>query len=99
MSLIKIGYFSLLVIGSCIGGIRYSTLSPAFKILAWSVFMILLTTITDYFFISRYHHNEPVLQIQCFEEYVFYSLVYYNLFKNEVIKKVIVISLIIIIVF
>jgi hypothetical protein len=99
MSINALGYCFLLFVVSFIGIVRYKRLSFPFKILTWSVIMIFLTTIIDQFFIIKYRFNGPVLQIQCIEEYIFYSMVYYYLFKNKRIKKFVVISLVIIVVF
>ncbi len=46
-----------------------------------------------------YKTNAPVLHLEALSEYLFYSLVFYKLFHNKAIKKIIFISIVVISVF
>jgi hypothetical protein len=89
-------YYLLILTVSAIGLIRFKKLTIPFKILALSVSFTLLLGIPLEFFIRKYKTNAPVLQIECLTDYLFYSLTYYYVFKNTVIKKFIIISIVII---
>ena len=54
---------------------------------------LLVISVASLIFKARYKGNWPILQIECIEEFVFYALVYYYLFKNIVIKKTIILSI------
>jgi hypothetical protein len=95
MSIVIFSYSLLLLIVSVIGIIRYKKFTPPFKILAWSVIAICLLSILSRIWSIKYRNNAPILQIQCIAEYIFYSLVYYYLFKNKKVKKIIVISIVV----
>ena len=86
----------LLLIVSGTGIIRYQRLTLPFKILTWSVIIVFILSILANVFAIKYRNNAPILQIECIAEYVFYSLTYYYLFKNKLIKKVITTSIVII---
>ena len=96
MDILSIIESLILLIVSGIAIIRYQKLTPSFKILAWSVIVVFLLSILANIFTLKYKNNAPILQIQCITEYVFYSLTYYYLFKNKLIKKTIIILTIII---
>jgi len=57
--------------------------------------MACLLAILSKIWSARYRNNIPILHLECITEFVFYSVVYYYLFKNEVIRKVIVVSIIV----
>ena len=92
-------YCLLLLIVLSIGFFRYKKLNRPFKILAWSVLIVLLCNILSRIFISKYKNNAPVLHIESITGYLFYSLTYYYIFKNKKIKTAIIISMVIILVF
>ncbi|MDB4901186.1 MAG: hypothetical protein JWQ63_467 [Mucilaginibacter sp.] len=92
-------YSILLLIILVIGLIRYKGLNKPFKILTWSVLVVLLCSILSQIFIYRYKNNALVLHIESITGYLFYSLIYYYLFKNKKIKIAIIISMIIVLVF
>jgi hypothetical protein len=92
-------YCLLLLIVSGIGIFRYKLLTTPFKVLAWSVIAICLLAFLSRFFSVMYHNNAPILQIQVITEYVFYSITYYYLFKNKIIKKAVIASIILVSVF
>lgn len=98
MSIIGSSYCLLLLIVWILGIIRYKRLTAPFKILTWSVFFVLLFNIASSFFSNRYRTNAPILQIECITEYIFYSLVFYHIFNNKTIKKVILLLMAVIIV-
>jgi hypothetical protein len=86
----------ILLIVSGIAIMRYQKLTFPFKILAWSVIIVFILAIFANIFTIKYRNNAPILQVECIAEYVFYSLTYYYLFKNKLIKKTIIILIIII---
>jgi hypothetical protein len=99
MSPAFIGYWFLLFAVSCVGIFRYKHLSLPFKILTWSAVAIFLASIVNRILIIKYRTNAPGLQLLCIEEYIFYSLVYYHLFKNRIVKKFIAVSIILMVIF
>lgn len=84
-------YLALLCIG-IIGLVRYKSLTTPFKVLTWSVFVTFLLAILGRILIIKYKTNAPAVQLECLTSYVFYSLTYYYLFQNKIIKKSILIS-------
>jgi hypothetical protein len=46
----------------------------------------------------KYHNNAPILHLECLSEYVFYSATFYFIFKNPVVKKLILASIIIVLI-
>ena len=95
MTIISISYIFLLLIVGIIGMIRYKSLSLPFKILTWSSFMAFLLAVASRVVSARYKNNFPILHLECITEFVFYSLVYYYLFKNKVIREAIIIIIIV----
>ncbi|MDB5025100.1 MAG: hypothetical protein JWP78_2855 [Mucilaginibacter sp.] len=99
MSIIVISYGLLLLIVWGIGIIRYKKLTIPFKVLTWSVLITFLLAILSKIFALRYRNNVPILQLECITGYIFYALTYYYLFKNKIIKKSIIISIVAISIF
>src|ERR1700733_7879034 len=93
--IISTSYIFLVLIVGIIGIIRYKWLSLPFKILTWSSFMACLLAILSKIWNTRYRNNIPILHLECITEFVFYSVVYYYLFKNKGIKKVVVVAIIV----
>jgi len=86
----------ILLIVAFIGILRLQKLSPPFKLLIVSVTISFILCVLSIIVSLRYKNNAAVLQIVCISEYVFYSLIYYYLFKNKIIKKAILLSILII---
>jgi hypothetical protein len=99
MSNTIISYHLLLITVLGIGFIRYKKLTIPFKILTLSVIATLLLAILNQISINRYKHNYPILHLECITGYIFYSLSYYYLFKDKKLKKLILISIVIVTVF
>jgi hypothetical protein len=95
MLIISTAYIFLLLIVGIIGIIRYKWLSLPFKILTWSSFTACLLSILSKVWSGRYGNNMPVLHLECITEFVFYTVIYYYLFKNKIIRKVIIVSIIV----
>jgi hypothetical protein len=57
--------------------------------------MAFVLAIASKVFSARYKNNFPILQLECITEFVFYSVVYYYLFKNKAIRKVIIVIIIV----
>jgi hypothetical protein len=86
-------YLILLLIVSVEGIIRYKKLTPAFKIL---VIQILVTSITESIkkVIGKIFHNSmPVAHLSSLIEYSLFALTYYNLLQSARLKKLIIISI------
>jgi len=96
MSVIDFFYWFLLLIVLGIGAMRYKKLTLPFKVLTWSVLIVFLFNVIGKVYSNRYKSNAPILQLESIAEYVFYALIYYYLFKNKTIKKVILSSIVII---
>ena len=78
---------------------RYRSLLLPFKILAWSAVAIFLAAVLNRIIIIKYRTNAPGLQLLSIEEYIFYSLVYYQLFKIQIIKRFITASITLVVIF
>ncbi len=85
----------LIAAGICL--LRYQRLTFPFKILAWAVITSFILKLLANFFAIKYKNNAPILQIDCITEFIFFSVIYYYLFKNKLIKKAIAVSIIIIV--
>ena len=95
LNIITTSYTFLVLIIGIIGIVRYKWLSLPFKILTWSSFMAFVLAIASKVFSARYKNNFPILHLECITEFVFYSVVYYYLFKNKAIRKVIIVIIIV----
>lgn len=85
----------LILAGICL--FRYQRLTFPFKILAWAAITSFILTLLANFFNLKYKNNAPILQIDCVTEFIFFSVIYFYLFKNRLIKKAITISIIVIV--
>ena len=94
-----ISYSILLLIVSGIGIIRYKMFTIPFKILTWAVLMAFLCQILALISIARYGTNVSISQIESLTDFIFFSVTFYFLFRNKVIKKAIISSIIIITIF
>ena len=99
MTIPEILNFLLLIGVLCIGVVRYKKLTIPFKILVFSVASTLLLDTLSKVSAIWYKTNASVLHLECLVLYIFYSSIYYHLFHNKTVKKVIFASTIIIIVF
>jgi hypothetical protein len=82
------------------GMVRFKRLTMPFKTLTiLIIFDFLLTTVGNTYVIKIYKNNALISHIQTLDNYIFYSLVYYQLFRNTLIKTGISILLILITVF
>ena len=92
-------YCVLLLIVAIIGFIRYPRLTFPFKLLTWSVVAVFLLNVISYALVRLFRDNRGLLQVETPIEYVFYSLIYYYLFKSKAVKNFILISIALIVVF
>jgi len=99
MTLVAIVYCFLLLVIWVIGIVRYAKLTTAFKILTWSFPVVFLCNIISPFLVDRYGSNAPVLHVESLTDYLFFSMTFYFLFKNKVVKKAILISIAVITLF
>jgi hypothetical protein len=96
---VVIFYLILLLLVSAVGMYRYHKITIPGKILAWSVIAVLLCNVLNKVWSAVYHTNAPILHVESIIEFVFYSLVFYCLFKNKIIKTIVVVCIIILTVF
>ena len=83
-----------------IGIVRFRKLTMPFKLLVLlQIIDLLLTTVTDKLVVTKYHTNALISHIQALNSYIFYSLIYYFLFKNIYVKRFLLFSIIPITVF
>lgn len=87
-------YLLLLLCVSIMGMIRYHWLTFYGKILAWSVVMVFVCNFLNKVITSRYHNNAAILHAESILEFIFYSTIYYFLFKNRVVKALVFISIV-----
>src|SRR5579872_2948445 len=83
-----------------LGIVRFTKLTMPFKLLViLQLIDLLLTTVVDKLVETRYHTNALILHVQVCNGYIFYSIIYYLLFKNESIKKFLLLFIIIVPIF
>lgn len=99
MKIIAFAYWPLLLIVMGVGIIRYKKLTRPFKVLAWSVIISFFLELLSYIFAVRFKNNAPIAHIENIVWYIFYAIIYYDLLKNEKLKKTILVSIVIVTVF
>src|SRR5437879_13527267 len=90
VNLTLIVYFIVVTISM----VRYKRLTMPFKILSLSILFEFLVTLTNPYIIVKYKNNVLLSQIETAVTYILYALIYYYLLKNKYLKKVILISII-----
>jgi hypothetical protein len=88
-----LSYYILLFIVSVIGVVRYKKLTTPFKILSILIILTLLLEIASKICAVKYKNNLPISHITTLTEYVFFSLIYYFLFKNKLVRISIMVML------
>ena len=91
--------FSLLIIVFGIGVVCYSKLTTPFKLLALTVPITILLDVCSKISAHLYKTNALVLHLECLVLYVFYSCIYYHLFQSKTMKKIVLVSTIVIVTF
>jgi hypothetical protein len=91
--------FSILIIVFGIGVVCYSKLTTPFKLLALTVPITILLDLCSKISAHLYKTNALVLHLECLVLYVFYSCIYYNLFQSKIMKKIVLVSTIVIVAF
>jgi len=99
MSYHEIIYFIILLIPLITGVVRYKKLTIPFKILTFSVIVALFWEILSEIFALRYNNNAFISHLQGVSGYIFYSIVFFYLFKSSLTKKAVLISVILVIIF
>ncbi|SHN30847.1 hypothetical protein [Mucilaginibacter sp. OK098] len=87
-------YLTLLLLVTIAGLIRYKKLSKAFKILTVLILCTLISESIKKVYGKIYHNNMPVAHIWAVIEYAFFSLTYFYLLTNKLVKKAIIVSII-----
>ncbi len=82
-----------------IGIVRYKKLTMPFKLLTLSLISSQLITIGNIYINYKYKNNAALSHIDAISNYLFYSLIYYYLFKNKNTKYFILLSIFLITVF
>jgi hypothetical protein len=80
-------------ITALIGMVRYKSLTMPFKLLSIYLIYTLFESIANKFYIAIHHQNILMEHIETIASYIFFSLIYYYLFKNKNIKRTILISI------
>ena len=93
-----VNYLLLLVVLS-IGMVRYQKLTVPFKLLAFSVAATFLLDSLAKIFGLLYKTNAPILHLECLVLFLCYASIYYHLFQNRAVKKIIFIAAIVVTVF
>src|ERR1700740_1010124 len=89
MPLVQLLYFVLLLLVSLIGFVRYNKLTKPFRILAWSVPVILFWNIVCKILSVKFHNNAPGTHFLSITELILYASIYHALFKKKSIKNII----------
>jgi len=92
--------YDVILLGvAMIGIIRFNQQTLPFRILAIAAICTLSLVILEDIFIARYQNNAPIYHIEAISGYTFYTLIYYHLFTDKLIKRFVIFSLIILIPF
>ncbi len=93
--------FALSLIVLVLGVIRFKKLTMPIQLLVvWLLINFLLDTdVLNHWVISMYKNNAPLSHVESIIEYPFYVMVYYYLFKSTRLKKYVLISIPLIVVF
>jgi hypothetical protein len=86
-------------ITAIIGMVSFKRLTIPFKILSWYLLFAFLDNIVDQYVNAVFKNNLWVLHMETIANYIFFSLIYYYFLKNELIRKLILLSLLFVIVF
>jgi len=73
--------------------VRYKRLTMPFKLLAIWLALDFLLDASNQYFIHTYKNNARLSQVLCILEYVFYAIIYYNLFRGRAVKKFILVTI------
>lgn len=74
--------------------VSYKRLTMPFRLLAWYLLYSFLDNIANRIVISSYGNNLIILHVETLANLVFFSLIYYALFKNGYVKMSVLIFLI-----
>jgi hypothetical protein len=99
MTPIQTIYYVIVLTALFIGMVRYKKLTIPFKILTLSVLVTFLLDVISKFLAIKYKNNALSFHFMSIFSYVFYSAIYFLLFKSEGIRKAIKIFIPLIIVF
>jgi hypothetical protein len=99
MRITSIIYYFLLSVVIIIGIVRYKKLTIPYKILLLYVGITLILEVLSVIWANIYQNNMPIMHISSCSEFLLTALVFYYLFKNRLIKRIISISIAVIILF
>lgn len=91
--------YSILIIVFGIGVVCYSRLTTPFKLLALTEPVTILLDISSKISSHLYKSNALVLHLECLILYIFYSSIYYYLFQTKTMKKMVLISTVVVVAF
>jgi hypothetical protein len=93
-------FYSIILLSLAIFGILiYKKLNTPFKILSISTVAAFLVNIAATLCVKRFHTNAPALHVEGLSLFIFYSLIYYYLFTNKIIKTIVITTVTIVSVF
>ena len=81
-----------------IGIIRYKKLNKPFQLLSMYLIFSFLDAVANKYIIAVYKNNVLLLHVETIVNYIFFSLIYYYLFKNQYIKRSVLLSIVIVII-
>jgi hypothetical protein len=90
---------ALSFIVAIIGVARFKKVTTPFKLLSFYLLFEFLDNLLDDYLINTYKNNFPLLHLETIANYIFFSIIYYQLFKNGYIKKLIKISMVLVTMF
>jgi hypothetical protein len=79
--------------------VRYRKLTVPFKILTYSIIVTTLLEVLAETLAIKYGNNIPAFHLEIAIQYVFYSLAYFYIFKSPLTKKIVLISIALVITF
>jgi hypothetical protein len=95
----RILYYLTIVSVTIFGAVNYKKLTTPFKLLTILLALTIVSEIANRVCAKVYHNSLPVYNLVAINESIFYSLIYYNIFKGSVIKNILVLIAIIVPVF
>ncbi|MBV8389748.1 MAG: hypothetical protein JO080_08115 [Mucilaginibacter sp.] len=89
------GYVSLAstLIITILGMVRFKKLTMPFKILIVWLAIDFLLDASNSWIISKYKNNARLSNVLCIGEYIFYVVIYYYLFRSKIIRRFILVSI------
>jgi hypothetical protein len=92
----RILYYLTIVSVTIFGTVNFKKLTIPFKLLTILLALTIVSEIANRVCAKVYHNSLPVYNLVAINECIFYSLIYYYIFKSNVIKNILLLTAIIV---